>query len=131
MTHLTPALSPLKGGEGVLTVGRLCGLFLLLLAMSVPAHAGAMSFMKSAHGFALCSAADVGSTVAAIQHGAVETNGLWADSVNQHNYAPLFLGNLLVVGLAYAYEDEIHPNVFLFVNVLRCAVAGANLRFVF
>jgi hypothetical protein len=101
---------------------------LLPLLLSTPAFADGFA---SANGFAFCSAADVGSTIAAVQNGAIETNPLWKHSVNQHHYTGLVLGNLALVGFAYKFEADIPKNAFLFINVFRCGIAGANLRFVF
>jgi hypothetical protein len=105
--------------------------FMLTLPAWLPiASAGDFRF-ASAHGFALCSAADVGSTIAAVENGAMERNPLWRDSVNDRNYLPFVLGNIAVVALVYRFEDRIDPRALLFLNVTRCGIAGANLRFVF
>ena len=109
----------------------LLALLLIWTCHSLPSSAGALEFMSSADGFAVCSGADVASTIAAVQQGAAETNPLWRNSVNDRHYAPLILGNVLLVGLAYHFESSFSKSTFLLVNVIRCGVAGANLRLVF
>ena len=95
------------------------------------AHAGPLDFMSGPAGTAACSFADVASTIAATRNGAVETNSLYGGAFEKHHYAGPILANLAIVGLAYEFKSDISPNAFLLVNVLRCGVAGANLRFVF
>ncbi len=105
----------------------------LALILAGPAQGDALSFLKSPHGLAFCSAADIASTIAAHERdpSVVEINPIYGDAFREGKYAGPVLLNLAVVGLGYHYREKISPNIFLFINVLRCGVAGANLRFVF
>lgn len=106
-------------------------LLALLLALSSSAMADRVSdvfdaTLGSANGFVFCSALDVATTIYAERHGGQEENPLWRSSVNEHHYAPLILGNLAIVGLAYAFRDEIPKPMFGVLNVVRCGVAVHN-----
>lgn len=105
--------------------------FVLLASIAKPVDAGALDFMSGPDGFAVCTVADIGSTIAATRNGAVEQNPLYGKSFEQHHYAGPVLANLALIGLSYEFRNAISPNAFLAINVLRCGVAGANLRFVF
>lgn len=85
--------------------------------------------LGSPNGFAFCSALDAASTIHATRNGAVEKNPLWRSSVNEHHYAPLILGNLALVGLAYAFRDDIPKPLFGVVNFIRCGIAIRNMRY--
>lgn len=80
--------------------------------------------ISTPEGFALCKAADVTTTVLAVQAGRREQNPLFAEQTNRGNYLPIAAAGVLMYYVVRKIND---PNFTATAAGLTCAVAANNL----
>ncbi len=98
------------------------------IALIVALLTNGCAVLTSPHTFAVCKAADVGTTIYALQHGAVEANPLMAGIIHSVGYAGLIgVSALMIYGV---YKLSHRPGMGLVVgaaNAITCAAAFNNL----
>jgi len=77
--------------------------------------------------FAACQAADAVTTIAAINHGAVETNPIVAWAIKHAGYAGMIGLKVALVAAVYYWLDDIHPDVIAVGSAITCGIAIHNI----
>ena len=88
------------------------------------------AILGSPHTFAICSAADVGSTIVALESGLVEANPIMNAVIGSGDYPLLIAVNAVVIWLIYRYhkkEKEASEFPIAAGSILRCGAAVHNV----
>ena len=105
---------------------------LIVLLSSFLFGCAAWKVAETPQAFAGCAAADAVTTTYAVHAGvAHETNPLLAASVNAHNFVPLILSRIALVGIVWFLYDRFKEYQLARVGtgvatVITCGVAGNN-----